>query len=54
MVDIDYDSSDKDNPDFFVTYTYDENSSTEQSNWYLIPLFEDYLNGWVRFVDIEN
>lgn len=33
VVDTDEDSRDKDNPDFFLTYTYDENSSTDQSDW---------------------
>ena len=48
VVNIYKDRSDKDNPDFFVTYTYDENSST------LLLVFEDYLNGWVRFLDIKK
>ena len=35
---------------FFVCY---EDCDDDQSGWYLVPLKEDYLKGWVRFVDIE-
>ena len=50
VVDIDEESENGDNPDFFVSY---EDCNGEQSDWYLVPLKEDYLKGWVRFADIE-
>ena len=30
------------------------NCGDDQSDWYLVPLKEDYLKGWVRFVDVEQ
>ena len=50
VVDIDEESEDGNNPDFFVSY---EDCDDDQSDWYLVPLKEDYLKGWVRFVDVE-
>ena len=51
MVDVDVDSKDQKNPDFFVTY--DEYEIDDKENeWFLMPLFEDYLKGRIRFVDV--
>ena len=36
---------------FFVSY---EDYGDDQSDWYLVPLKEDYLKDWVRFVDVEQ
>lgn len=51
VVDVDVDSEDQENPDFFVTY--DECESDDKENeWLLMPLFEDYLKRCIQFVDV--
>ena len=49
-VDIDKESEDGNNSNFFVNY---EDCNDDQWDWYLVPLQENYLKDWVIFVDIE-
>ena len=53
VADIDVDSDDKDNPDFYVYYELDEGSEDEivEKEYFLEPLIELYLNGRVRFLE---
>ena len=51
VVDVDVDSEDKGNPDFFVSY---DNYTDSKNEWFLLPLMEDYLKEWVSFVDVYN
>ena len=59
VVDVDMDSADMDNPDFFITY---KNSSDEiidfskinNSDYFLEPLLNDYLNGSVKFISVDT
>ena len=44
VVDVDFDSENPKNPDFFVTYN-DYESEDKENEWFLMPLFEDYLKG---------
>ena len=53
VVDVDIESQNKENPDFFISYQ-DYGDQCQETEWFLIPLMEDYLNGWVHFVDIQN
>ena len=48
--DVDEDSDDIDNPDFFVRY-FDIDEGEVEGEYYLCQLFEDYLNGWVQIVN---
>lgn len=50
MVDLDVDSEDKDNPEFFISYE----DCIEENEWYFLPLMEGYLKGFLRFVDTNN
>ena len=47
--DVDEESEDSANPDFFVKYEVDGDYSDEDE-YYLCQLLEDYQNGWVRIV----
>ena len=53
VVDVDIDSEDMVNPDFFVTYVNYSSNQEDENEWFLVPLFEDYLKGWVHFLDIH-
>eukprot|EP00112_Aurelia_sp_Birch-Aquarium-sp1_P013961 Seg299.3 transcript_id=Seg299.3/GoldUCD/mRNA.D3Y31 product="hypothetical protein" protein_id=Seg299.3/GoldUCD/D3Y31 len=48
--DVDEDSDDIDNPDFFVRY-FDFDEGEIEGEYYLCQLLEDYLNGWVQIVN---
>ena len=55
VVDVDMDSADMDNPNFFIIYkdSSDENtdfSKINDSDYFLEPLVNDYLNGCVKFI----
>ena len=53
-VDVNIDSEDMENSDFFVIFVIHYSSNEEDQNgWFLAPLFEDYLKGWVHFIDIH-
>ena len=53
-VDVNIDSEDMENSDFFVIFVIHYSSNEEDQNgWFLVPLFEDYLKGWVHFIDIH-
>ena len=53
VFDVDIDSEDMENPDFFVTYVNYSSSQEDENEWFSVPLFEDYLKGWVPFLDIH-
>ena len=53
VVDVDIDSEDMENPDFFVTYVNYSSNQEDENEWFLVPLFEDYLKGRVHFLDIH-
>ena len=49
--DVDEESRDIENPDFFVKYSDAvEGNFNDDDDYYLCPLLEDYQNGWVRIV----
>ena len=43
VVDVDIDSEDMENPDFFVTYVNYSSNQEDENEWFLVPLFEYYL-----------
>ena len=50
VADMDIESSDRENPDFFVRYfSSEDEEEVDDDDFYLLPLFEDYLNGCIRF-----
>ena len=55
VVDIDIDSENKENPDFFILYEEDDvdNEEKDPEN-FLEPLSQGYLNGWVQLVDVDS
>ena len=40
------------NADFLVTYVNYSSNQEDEKELSLVPLFEDYLKGWVHFLDI--
>ena len=57
VVDVDPDTSDTNEPDFFVIY--DESGVTEEGQqekqeYYLIPLLGDYLNHWIQVISLDS
>ena len=53
VVNVDIDSEDMENPDFFVTCVNYCSNQEDENERFLIPLFEDYLKGWAHFLDIH-
>ena len=52
VMDVDVESEDLSNPDFFVAYENcgdDENDGEEDHEYYMCELLEDYTNGDVKF-----
>ena len=41
------------NSDFYVIYFNYSSNEEDENGWFPAPLFEDYLKGWVHFVDIH-
>ena len=55
VVDIDIDSENKENPEFFILYEEDDVDNEEKDpEYFLEPLIQDYLNGWVQLVDVDS
>ena len=59
VVDVDMDSADMDNPDFFIIYKDSSDdiidfSKISDSDYFLEPLVNDYLNGCVKFISIDT
>ena len=50
-VDVDIDSEDMEIPDFCDTFANYCSNQKDENEWFLGPLFEDYLNGWAHFLD---
>ena len=51
VVDVDVESEDKFNPNFFVLYSEEAMDPTEvdSEDYFLVPLMSDYLNGCLHF-----
>ena len=45
VVDVEIDSEDMENPDFFVTYVNYSSNQEDKNEWFLAPFFEDCLKG---------
>ena len=41
------------NSDFFVIYFNYSSNEEDQNESFLAPLLEDYLKGWVHFIDVH-
>ena len=59
VVDVDMDSADMDNPDFFIIYKDSSDdiidfSKIKDSDYFLEPLVNDYLNGCVKFISVDT
>ena len=56
VVDVDPDTSDANEPDFFVIYDESgeaEVGQQEKQEYYLTPLLGDYLNNWVQVISLD-
>ena len=59
VVDVNLESPDMSNPNFYILY---KDSSGEiidfsqiiDSDYFLEPLINDYLNGWVKFMSVDD
>lgn len=52
VVDLDIDSEDMKNPDFFVTYVNYSSNQENENKWIFVPFFENDLKGWVHFLGV--
>ena len=57
MIDVDTESEDKENPNFFILYKGSADDILDLANvnddgYFLEPLINDYLNGWVEIVSV--
>ena len=59
LIDVDIESEDKENPNFFILYKESANDIFDLANvndddYFLEPLINDYLNGWVKIVSVDT
>ena len=59
MVDVDLESPDMNNPNFYILYKDSSEeiidfSQINDSDYFLEPLINDYLNGWVKFMSVDD
>ena len=60
MIDVDIDSEDKENPNFFILYKESADDFLDLPNindddyYFLEPLISDYFNGWVKIVSVDT
>ena len=59
MIDVDIESEDKENPNFFILYKESADDIMDFANandddYFLEPLINDYLNGWVTIVSVDT
>ena len=56
VVDVDPDTSDANEPDFFIIYDESgeaEEGQQEKQEYYVTPLLGDYLNHWVHVISLD-
>ena len=59
VVDVDLESPDMNNPKFYILYKDSSEeiidfSQINDSDYFLEPLINDYLNGWVNFMSFDD
>ena len=59
MIDVDIESEDKENSNFFILYKESADDIFDLANvndddYFLEPLINDYLKGWVKIVSIDT
>ena len=59
VVDVDLESPDMNNPNFYILYKDSSEeiidfSQINDSDYFLEPLINDYLNGWVNFMSFDD
>ena len=59
VIDVDIESKDKENPNFFILYKESADDIVDLANvndddYFLEPLINDYLNGWVKIVSVDT
>ena len=52
-VEVNIDSEDMENSDFFVIYFNYSSNEEDRNGWFLVPVLQDYLKGWVHFIDVH-
>ena len=55
MIDVNIESEDKENPNFFILYKESDDdildlANVNDDNYFLEPLINDYLNDWVKII----